>query len=850
MNVYMSVGDNSMNHMNLIITDKYRAYTDAQILGYQGETNARTIKVAQPHINEVTAYRLIFDCGNDVIYEVDVTDGEYIVDSGLLINVGTVKCQWQAVKLVGDTYELVAKSNIIEFEVKPSIQGDVAPIPTYEQSKSALDEVLEAAEQAQGAKAAAERAETAAITATQASEIAEQAKSETIAAAETATQKATEAEQSATTAAESATSAGQSKTAAEAAANSAELLANAAAAKAAEAVQAAEAAEKSSQEATDKAAEISASAEQISENTENISQINAEIESARKGYMGKVYNSLGDRIDGDINSVLDKVDTVNYKDTSIHAANTYARNLTVNGGKVEILGQTIQNCLDHSSAEKFSTLKGTVDEEGYITMVANGVYLACKIKTDYAIVKPNTTYTLIMDIKELSIVPQDTARIEINQHYNDETTLFTSIIIKNVSELNIGINKFVLQSREDIENATFALRTQLTNSAISGTIKFRYAIIEGDWTNKEVSFVPFGLNTPQTTEVKMIGKNLFNADGAEDNKYQNSNISTGNFGIGSNTNYWITGFIPVSPGKRYHVNLTHNGGAYYDINKNPIKDDRISAGVKIIDTNNSAYFIILTFEKSTTPFDKAKEMQFELGDIATGYESYTENTVTINQPLGSVSDTVRDRVYLKDGKAYFEQNTIEVVFDGSEDELWTIAVKSDTPTPYKIAGITLAPESVNQYDRFFKNNRFVNTSWNDDSQIVSFIDNYNVLRIGGVPLADNLVDVPTFRNYLKNNPLVIRYQISPITTEISLHDFYSYAEQTNWYTTNTIKPTFDVDIPSNLSAVVSSLMVENESLQSENQSLASELENQKNINAENTELMNVILGVYDESEEI
>lgn len=152
MNVYMSVGDDSMNHMNLIITDKYRAYTDAQLLGYQGETNARTIKVVQPHIDEATAYRLIFDCGNDVIYEVDVTDGEYIVDGGLLINIGTVKCQWQAVKLVGGTYELVAKSNIIEFEVKPSIQGDVAPIPTYEQSKSALDEVLQAAEQAQDAE--------------------------------------------------------------------------------------------------------------------------------------------------------------------------------------------------------------------------------------------------------------------------------------------------------------------------------------------------------------------------------------------------------------------------------------------------------------------------------------------------------------------------------------------------------------------------------------------------------------------------------------------------------------------------------------------------------------------------
>lgn len=263
--------------MKLIISENYRAYCDSSLLGYQGEKDARTIKVAQPHIDEATAYRLIFDCGNDVIYEVDVTGGEYIVDGGLLINVGTVKCQWQAVKLVGDTYELVAKSNIIEFAVKPSIQGDVAPIPTYEQSKSALDEVLKAAEQAQDAEAAAERAEIAAGAATEAAEVAEQAKTEAVNSAATATQKAAEAEQSAISAAESANAAEQSKTAAETAANSANQSAETASANAVEATQAAESAEKSSQEATDKAAEISASAEQIAENAVEIEDVKAYI---------------------------------------------------------------------------------------------------------------------------------------------------------------------------------------------------------------------------------------------------------------------------------------------------------------------------------------------------------------------------------------------------------------------------------------------------------------------------------------------------------------------------------------------------------------------------------------------
>lgn len=129
--------------MKITISKNYTAYADNDLLGYIGETKARVIEVVQPEVEGAETYRLRFEYSDKVVYDMPIEEGKVIITASLLREVGNIKSQWIATKADGDNHTLVAKSQIFELKIGDSISDDVAPIPTYEQSKSIADEVLE-----------------------------------------------------------------------------------------------------------------------------------------------------------------------------------------------------------------------------------------------------------------------------------------------------------------------------------------------------------------------------------------------------------------------------------------------------------------------------------------------------------------------------------------------------------------------------------------------------------------------------------------------------------------------------------------------------------------------------------
>ena len=194
--------------MTIQITNDYVVYTDFNSLGYQGETNARTVDIDQPVVSGADTYRLRIEYADGVIYDVPIIDGKVTVTDSLLRLVGTVECQWLATKVVEDSYALVAKSNVFTLEVRASISDDVAPIPTPEIALSALDEIKQSAEQAQTyaetAQTYAETAQTASQTAVAESGKVSQALEKVASYASTANDKADIATEQANIAAEKA----------------------------------------------------------------------------------------------------------------------------------------------------------------------------------------------------------------------------------------------------------------------------------------------------------------------------------------------------------------------------------------------------------------------------------------------------------------------------------------------------------------------------------------------------------------------------------------------------------------------------------------------------------------------
>ena len=214
--------------MTITLDEKYNAKTDIATLGYVGETNARIITFVGYQCDGADSYKMRFKYSDGIVYDVDISGGTYTIDGSILRCVGTVHAQILACKQNGDSYEYVKKSDILTLHIGRSLNGEVAPVPTYEQSVETLEKVL-AAEKSTAENV--QKSETASNAAQAAQNAAETAK-------ETAEELAANAEKAADNAA-------QSETAAQTAADI----------------------------ATSKAAEISDSAEQIQQNTSDIAKL-------------------------------------------------------------------------------------------------------------------------------------------------------------------------------------------------------------------------------------------------------------------------------------------------------------------------------------------------------------------------------------------------------------------------------------------------------------------------------------------------------------------------------------------------------------------------------------------------
>ena len=151
--------------MHITLTKDYSVRADTSLLGYQGETNSRKITFSGLVVESCDLYKLQILYSDGKVYELPIQNEEVTITGSILREIGYVSCQLLGYSVAGEEYTIVFKSNIFELEIKEAIEGDVAPIPPYEESAGALEKILAGVEAANGyaksAETAADRAETA-----------------------------------------------------------------------------------------------------------------------------------------------------------------------------------------------------------------------------------------------------------------------------------------------------------------------------------------------------------------------------------------------------------------------------------------------------------------------------------------------------------------------------------------------------------------------------------------------------------------------------------------------------------------------------------------------------------------
>ena len=126
------------------------------------------------------------------------------------------------------------------------------------------------------------------------------------------------------------------------------------------------------------------------------------------------------------------------------------------------------------------------DSDGFVTVNANGTWLACpRLKMSSTNVKPNTVYTLILDVK------LNTLNSSNGNGFEFVSSAWSGFAFKvNIHVAPNKTGRFIhkITSVNDFENVNELFRSQLYNTCTSGTIVYRWYLLEGDHTQNPPSY--------------------------------------------------------------------------------------------------------------------------------------------------------------------------------------------------------------------------------------------------------------------------------------------------------------------------------------------------------------------------
>lgn len=303
--------------------------------------------------------------------------------------------------------------------------------------------------------------------------------------------------------------------------------------------------------------------------------------------------------------------------------------------------------------------------------------------------------------------------------------------------------------------------------------------------------------------VLSCGKNICKSDVELGGLVTSSGVITAN-----TVQFRTADFIPVASGKTYIVSvfggdLTISSIYQYDSNYSFIKYVPNKTQLE-----SNCRYIKIVGRHSTSGTDLTNligntKLQIEEGTVATSYEPYQEDKLTILSPvqLEKVGD-VADRIIEKNGVLGVKKNIGSVVFDGSES--WgTNATATATNQMYLDLPDVKAglPNSVEVLADKLQGLGSLD-SWTTEVDCISIFDGYSRVRIKKV----GMNDLVTFKSWLKANNFLIKYKLNtpqfiplPHSQQVKLRTF---ANKTNISFLTEIEGTLVAQVPKSLGATV------------------------------------------------
>lgn len=510
-------------------------------------------------------------------------------------------------------------------------------------------------------------------------------------------------------------------------------------------------------------------------------------------YMGNDRGSIKAAADANVDWLLGEINTVHYDGQHITATDTIEGR-----SKSAILsGNTLVNIVNNDN-----WVRGTDrDRNLFIQNIS---------------IKKGQTYTVIGKMESSDVIDEsgDASAFRIRTGTNNSGT---SLLFIQQSDIVFK------QTFTNNENDTIHLRffNQKTNYK-------KLMIIEGDYTNVDIPYFE-GMQSVQMPGLKTTGKNLFNLD---DNLHCLNRLDNGRYHCAS---YKAFSVPKLKPNTAYTLSFSVSEFIDKTLQFPQIHytDGSVQVSYRAYGTfnGNPAFIMKSDPDKTISHFNFSYgtnderlefiDFQIEEGNISTSYEPYQSNILTVNEDvtLRGIGD-VQDTLDCLTGEVV--ERIGEIVLDGSEK--WVI---SQFTRPNHLR-LYFTGSKFKQYQNVI-NSRFpdIGNIQNRDVEGV-YITNTFDIQVEHSRLSE--VSLDGFKQWLSQNPITVQYRLateSIKTVDLSDNHVYSYKDVTHYDCSSaegSLVPTLSIDVPTNLSALVTKQRQQIRTLEEENKELNQELQ--------------------------
>ena len=486
---------------------------------------------------------------------------------------------------------------------------------------------------------------------------------------------------------------------------------------------------------------------------------------------------------------------------------------------VKLEGKTLVNLCGGNFIKAGSSFSSNIintTENMEISITTRGSAVLCK----EAILKPNTTYTIIADVKIPVTTNFVTTRFSV---YSKTSNSYTACGVDVVNKSTNGYAQYVTKiTTQDEEYTRIAIGYHggLDVGCILGVKNL--ITLEGDHTQNPPSYFE-GLKSvgqsATTSEdgvgeivVSSVNENLFDGEVILNAKFENN----GSITQGDNAKGCVIGknFIKVDSNFRYNLASNKNFRSYlvceYDKYKNFIcRKDSINENSL---SQNCEYVKIYLYTNDTSLDLTNLQIMFTKGTTSkpyTPYQSdkkrllyYNNETQTWEKPILRQWDSIEKHA---DGKYNYHQRSAEVVLNGSED--WKVDGYATANPNTQIFSASINGRAVGITNVICDKFLIYDYCHANDIESMAGFSNANAIRIRISNSKLITQDVAGFKQWLQANNVTVVYQlVQEKVYECTNIDLITYANETNYVVNSgVIAPKTTLKVMSNISNTVREL---------------------------------------------